>query len=342
MCELRQEKMQAWLSALPNHRFDLSTLSAASSDASFRRYFRVLDLSNGQTRIVMDAPPDKENVHPFVHVARALSKAGLNAPDILAVNLEAGFLLLTDFGNTTFLQAIGQGVSADLLYRKALSELVRMQAATALEGLPLYTAEKLSSEMDLFEQWYVKVHCKAELTTQEKNWLSNIQNLLVQSALAETQVFVHRDYHSRNLMLLPGSEAEPELGVIDFQDAVVGPLSYDLVSLLRDAYIQWPEEQTLDWTIRYQEQARKAGLGVPEDIGEFYRQVDFMGLQRHLKVLGIFARLNHRDGKAQYLQDLPLVLDYVRKVAARYIAFKPLLLILDRLEDKSVQVAYSF
>ncbi|HEX5486618.1 MAG TPA: phosphotransferase [Limnobacter sp.] len=342
MCELRQQKMQEWLATLTSYSFDLSTVSAASSDASFRRYFRVAETGTGKTHVVMDAPPDKEDVKPFLHVAHALKVAGLNAPDILASNLQDGFLLLTDFGNTTFLQALGQGASSESMYRRAMSDLVHMQTRTSVAGLPLYAAEKLLSEMALFEQWFIQAHHRAELTTQEKNWLAGIQNLLVQSALAESQVFVHRDYHSRNLMLLPGTEQTPELGIIDFQDAVAGPLSYDLVSLLRDAYIQWPEEQTLDWTIRYWEEARKAGLKVPADIGEFYRQFDFMGLQRHLKVLGIFARLNHRDGKAQYLNDLPLVLEYVRKVAARYIAFKPLLLILDRLEDKAVQVAYSF
>ena len=166
--------------------------------------------------------------------------------------------------------------------------------------------------------------------------------MLIQSALAEPQVFVHRDYHSRNLMLLNPSDAAPKFGILDFQDAVRGPLSYDLVSILRDAYIEWPEEQTLDWTVRYWEAARKAGLPIAADPGEFYRQFDFMGLQRHLKILGIFARLNYRDGKPQYLNDLPMVLRYVRLVAGRYIAFKPLLLLLDRLENKAVQVGYSF
>lgn len=343
MSALRQEMLKKWLTGLSEFKFELDSLQAASSDASFRRYFRVLQRNNSQALIVMDAPPDKEDVRPFMHVAALLRAGGSNSPAVLAANPELGFLLLQDFGNTTMLQGLGAHPGQqDSIYIQALNDLVHMQVNTATTGLPVYGADKLLQEMNLFDEWYVGRHFGAALTDQERNWLDSIKGMLIQSALAEPQVFVHRDYHSRNLMLLNPGEAEPRFGILDFQDAVKGPLSYDLVSILRDAYIEWPEAQTLDWTVRYWEAARKAGLPVNEDPGEFYRQFDFMGLQRHLKILGIFARLNYRDGKAQYLNDLPMVLRYVRLVAGRYIAFKPLLLLLDRLENKAAQVGYTF
>ncbi|HEY1058052.1 MAG TPA: phosphotransferase [Limnobacter sp.] len=343
MSALRQELLEKWLENLPAHEFDLQTLAPASSDASFRRYFRVLDRRSGHTRVVMDAPPDKEDVRPFLMVGKLLRDGGVRAPQVLAEQVEQGFLLLEDFGNTTMLAALRTAdAAADPLYRAALQDLVTMQANVRVDGLPAYSAEKLQTEMDLFDTWYVGKHFQSELTDQEKNWLITIKRTLVDSALSEAQVFVHRDYHSRNLMVTGVEGGKPQLGMLDFQDAVQGPLSYDLVSILRDAYVEWPEDMTVDWAIRYWEQAKKAGLSIPHDASEFYRQFDFMGLQRHLKILGIFARLYHRDGKSQYLNDLPLVLAYVRSVASRYIAFKPLLLVLDRLENKAVKVGYTF
>lgn len=343
MSALRQEMLKKWLVGLTGFNFNLETLQAASSDASFRRYFRIEDTNSQQAFIVMDAPPEKENVRLFVQVADLLRSGGGNAPKVLAENAGDGFLLLQDFGNTTLLQGLNANPEAkDAFYMQALRDLVHLQANTASTGLPIYGADKLLQEMNLFDEWYVGRHFGAELTDQERNWLDSIKGMLIQSALAEPQVFVHRDYHSRNLMLTSAAGEPPCFGILDFQDAVKGPLSYDLVSILRDAYIEWPETQTLDWTVRYWEAARKAGLPICEDPGEFYRQFDFMGLQRHLKILGIFARLNYRDGKAQYLDDLPMVLGYVRLVAGRYIAFKPLLLLLDRLENKAVKVGYSF
>ncbi|MCR2746262.1 aminoglycoside phosphotransferase family protein [Limnobacter parvus] len=343
MSALRQEMLKKWLAGLSKFEFDLDTLQAASSDASFRRYFRVSESNAARTLIVMDAPPEKEDVRPFVRVAELLRQGGANAPGVLAQNADEGFLLLQDFGNTTMLQGLhAQPTQTDAFYIRAIQDLVNMQANTPTKGLPAYGADKLLQEMNLFDEWYVGRHYGAELTDQERNWLDSIKGMLIQSALAEPQVFVHRDYHSRNLMLTSAAGDAPQFGVLDFQDAVKGPLSYDLVSILRDAYIEWPEAQTLDWTVRYWEASRKAGLPICEDPGEFYRQFDFMGLQRHLKILGIFARLNHRDGKAQYLNDLPMVLRYVRLVAGRYIAFKPLLLLLDRLENKAVKVGFTF
>ncbi|WP_370260916.1 aminoglycoside phosphotransferase family protein [Limnobacter sp.] len=342
MSASRQELLTQWLTSLGQFQLNTSTLAPASSDASFRRYFR-LEGEAGQTFVVMDAPPDKEDVRPFVQVAGLLAQGGSRAPRVLAEQVDQGFLLLEDFGNTTMLQALKQHPDqVEAFYRSACDDLVHMQANTATQGLPLYSAEKLRMEMDLFDAWYVERHFGNALTSQEQQWLENIKHMLVQSACAEAQVFVHRDYHSRNLMFLGFEGDRARHGILDFQDAVLGPISYDLVSILRDAYVEWPEDQTLDWAIRYWESARKAGLAVPSDASEFYRQVDFMGMQRHLKILGIFARLNHRDGKSQYLNDLPLVLAYVRMVAHRYMAFKPLLLILDRLENRAAQVGYTF
>lgn len=343
MSALRQEMLKKWLASLNGFDFDLQTLQVASSDASFRRYFRVSEATHARNLIVMDAPPEKEDVRPFVHVSGLLREGGSRAPQVLAQNPEDGFLLLEDFGSTTMLQGLSaQPDCKDVFYMQALHDLVHLQAHTSTSGIPAYGADKLLQEMNLFDEWYVGRHCGAELTNQERNWLDSIKGMLIQSALSEPQVFVHRDYHSRNLMLTSQVGAKPEFGILDFQDAVKGPLSYDLVSILRDAYVEWPETQTLDWTVRYWEAARRSGLPICEDPGEFYRQFDFMGLQRHLKILGIFARLNYRDGKAQYLNDLPMVLRYVRLVAGRYIAFKPLLLLLDRLENKAVQVGYTF
>lgn len=342
MSASRQEKLEKWLENQPNYVFNLASIQAASSDASFRRYFRVFDQQTGSHFIVMDAPPDKENVRPFVAIAQLMGQAGVRVPQVLAENEADGFLLLSDFGNITMLAALNEGASADVLYQQALTDLVHLQANAPADSLPEYSEQKLRAEMDLFDEWYVGKHFQTTLTDQEQDWLNTIKTSLLKSACGEAQVFVHRDYHSRNLMVTDVQNGQPALGMLDFQDAVKGPLSYDLVSILRDAYVEWPEDKTLDWAIRYWEQARKAGLGVPADPSEFYRQFDYMGLQRHLKILGIFARLYHRDGKSQYLNDLPLVLAYVRSVATRYIAFKPLLLILDRLESKPVQVAYSF
>lgn len=343
MNALRQELIKEWLNQLPGQPCLTDTLQSASSDASFRRYFRVARTDGAGHLIVMDAPPPQEDVRPFIRVNQLLRQAGIHAPEILAENAELGFLLLEDLGNLTLLQALEEDRSrGDAIYRQAMSLLVKMQANVDASSLPAYSAEKLRAEMDLFDDWFVKAHCKMELTAQEQQWLDNIKALCIESALSEGQVFVHRDYHSRNLMLPQGVQPELDFGVIDFQDAVKGPITYDLVSILRDAYIEWPEDETLDWAIRFWEQARKQGLPVPEDASVFYRQVDFMGLQRHIKILGIFARLNYRDGKAQYLDDLHQVLAYVRVAAGRYSATKPLIYILDKLEGRGIEVGYTF
>jgi len=326
MPNTRLHTLNEWLGSLPeNLSLDLSSIQAASSDASFRQYFRILTKHEGcPSFIIMDAPVDKEDLNPFIKVAHILSAAGLNVPKILHINQKDGFLLLSDLGNTTYLSVLNQN-TANHLYKEANVALVHMQTKADASQIPLYDEALLQKEMDLFPEWYLSKHLGYSLSQAETQSLSLIFQQLNQNILAQPQVFVHRDFHSRNLMVT--SEKNP--GILDFQDAVKGAITYDLVSLYRDAYIQWDEEQQVDWVIRYWELARKAQLPVHADFGDFYRDFEWMGLQRHLKVLGIFARLYHRDGKDGYLKDIPLVLEYVEKVAQRYIAFKPLIRILD-------------
>lgn len=342
-----------WLQTLPANFGILSeTLSVASADASFRRYFRVKGTAQHPSFIVMDAPPTHEDCQPFIHVAQLFGSSGVNVPKILAQDLAQGFLLLSDLGDTTFLTALNADLSqADELYRQALKALVQLQKASQPNVLPDYDRERLLNEMMLFPQWYLGVHYQYTLTDEQTAALTKVFNALLDNNTAQTPVWVHRDFHSRNLMLVEGARDDVAVnpGIIDFQDAVYGPITYDAVSLLRDAYIEWPEDQQIDWLARYWEMARAAGLAVPDTFDVFYRDFEFMGLQRHLKVLGIFARLYHRDGKSGYLKDLPLVLKYTRQVAARYREFGPLLRLLDDVAQKSdgagadtTQVGYTF
>jgi hypothetical protein len=324
----RRTALTAWLQAMAG-TFGLhpETLRPASNDASFRRYFR-LDAGQAGTLIAMDAPPERENSRPFVEVAHLFGAAGVTTPKILAQDLPQGFLLLSDLGHTTYLQALQAGADAQPLMRDALDSLVRIQAATRAGALPPYDRARLLAEVRLFPDWYVARHLQASLEQAEREALERVFEALIACAMAQPAVYVHRDYHSRNLMHL--DRGNP--GVLDFQDAVLGPASYDLVSLLRDAYIEWPEEQQIDWAARYGEQARAAGVPVPADFAELWRTMEWVGLQRSLKVLGIFARLYHRDGKDRYLADLPLVMRHTRRVVERYAAFDPLRRLLDRLD----------
>lgn len=335
---LRAQSLSRWLHAIaPRHGLQPETLRPASSDASFRRYFRVT--ADRGSMIVMDAPPPMEDVRPYVRVAALLAAGGVHVPQVFDCDEQQGFVLLSDLGSTTYLQAItAQPDRADALMREALSALVALQRIDAAGTVPVYDRALLQRELDLFPEWFVHRHHGHALTDAQRHALQRIFAVLLDNNLAQPRVLVHRDWHSRNLMVTP--ERNP--GVLDFQDAVTGPITYDLVSLLRDAYIAWPEEQQLDWAIRYWERARNAGLPVAADAADFYRDLDWMGLQRALKVLGIFARLYHRDGKAQYLGDLPVVLQHTRLVAARYGVFKPLLQLLDQIDGRSVQVAYTF
>lgn len=326
--------MQQWLGELfPQRPFDFAP---ASADASFRRYFRVTFRDDGTTRIVMDAPPQHEDCRPYLQVARLFGAAGVHVPQVYAEDHGRGFLLLSDLGSTTYLAAL-TAENARALYTDAVDALIRIQAASRPGVLPQYDRERLLKELELFPVWYLGRHRSHALTDVQASQLYEVFERILAVNLAEPQVFVHRDYHSRNLML-----SDPNPGILDFQDAVYGPITYDLVSLFKDAYIAWDEEQTLDWLIRYWEKARKAGLPVRGDFAEFHRDYEWMGVQRHVKVLGIFARLCHRDGKDGYLQDMPLVAEYLRRACRRYDALKPLLRLLEAVDGESSQVGYTF
>ena len=330
----RQQQISVWLATLFPGR--IRSLAPASADASFRRYFRAA-LDDGTTRVVMDAPPAHEDCRPWLHVQQLFLAAGAHVPEVLASDLERGFLLLSDLGHTTYLQALDAN-NAAALYADAIETLVRIQVASRPGLLPEYDRALLRRELDLFPEWYLSRHHGIVLGDDERKDLEATFDRILAVNLAEPRVFVHRDYHSRNLMHLTGS-ANP--GVIDFQDAVFGPISYDMVSLLKDAYVEWDEELAIDWLIRYWELARKAGLPVAADFGEFFHAYEWMGVQRHVKVLGIFARLWHRDGKDGYLRDIPLVARYLRRACERYAELSPLRHLLDRIEDKVTVLGYT-
>lgn len=329
-------QLKQWLCTLSSPALQFDTIKPASADASFRRYFRI-NGSDGATYIAMDAPPPQENVLPFIHVAEVFGKAGVSVPEIIARDVEQGFLLLSDLGSVTYLHQLNPD-TVHKLYMDAIDSLLLIQVQSQAGILQEYDRALLSRELSLFPDWYVGKHLGVTMTEKQTADLHKVFELILANNLAQAQVYVHRDYHSRNLMVL--DKGNP--GILDFQDAVYGPITYDLVSLLRDAYIQWDEELVLDWTIRYWERAKRAGLPVNPDIDAFYRDFEFMGLQRHLKVLGIFARLYHRDGKDGYLNDLPLVMDYTRKTAYRYKELTPLIRLLDALEGNAAKVGYTF
>lgn len=329
----RKQQLTHWLNLVL--KGEALTLTTVSADASFRRYFRV-HLA-GKTLIAMDAPPAQENCAPFVKVADILIKAGLNAPQIIAQDLEQGFLLLTDLGDITYLSVLDE-TTAPNLYRDANQALIKLQLASQPNTLPNYDAALLNREMQLFPDWYIAEHLQTTLDDKQQAVLQTTFDVLTANILAQGQVYVHRDYHSRNLMV----KTHNNPGILDFQDAVYGAITYDLVSLLKDAYIAWQEEQVIDWLVRYWQDARKVDLPVPTDFSEFYRDFEWMGAQRHIKVLGIFARLYHRDGKNGYLKDMPLVMDYLRRVCGRYIELRPMLKLLNTLEGHAEKAGYTF
>ncbi len=334
----RLQALHRWLAGLPaGLGLQGGSLRAASADASFRRYFRLDALGvAGGTAIAMDAPPPQEDTRPFLRVAALLHEAGLNAPRILAQDVAQGFLLLTDLGTTTYLAALNDD-SADGLFAAATAALVRWQLASQADALPPYDEALLRRELDLFPQWYLGRHLALDPKPEQRQALESVGRQLIDACLAQPQVFVHRDYMPRNLMV-----ASPEPGILDFQDAVYGPIAYDVVSLFRDAFVSWPEERVLDWAIRYWERARRAGLPVDADFADFYRAFEWTGLQRHLKVLGIFARICYRDGKPQYLADTPRFVAYARAVARRYRPLAPLARLLDDIEGVRPQAAFTF
>lgn len=333
----RTAAIEKWLQRrFPGRAF---SLAPASSDASFRRYLRATFPDDASTLIVMDAPPAHEDCKPFIHVAGLFKTTGVNVPQVLAQDLDQGFLLLTDLGDTTYLKAMqADPARADPLYRDAIASLIAIQAGTRAGELPPYDRALLLREMQLLPDWYAARHRNFSFSDKQRAVLDQAFETLLANNLAQPRVYVHRDYHSRNLMA--GEPGRP--GILDFQDAVEGPITYDLVSLFKDAYIEWDEEQVLDWCVRYWEAARKLGLPVRPAFGDFYQDYEWMGLQRHLKVLGIFARLNYRDGKANYLNDIPLVMKYTRRACERYAVFNPLLRLLDAIDGMDVKAGYTF
>ena len=329
------------------HGLRPETLRPASADASFRRYLR-LDTASGASLVVMDAPPDKENCRPFVQVQALMQQAGLRVPEILAWDEAHGFMLLSDLGAQTVIEVLNPENPQAALdwYRLAVDALLDWQQASRPGVLPPYDEALLRRELQLFPDWYVARHRGVALDAAQQAALAQAFDRIVANSLAAPSVFVHRDFMMRNLMVPPTGA---RLGVLDFQDAVYGPITYDIASLLRDAFISWDEDFVIDVTVRYWEKARRAGLlgarsasGWGDDFGEFYRAVEWMGLQRHLKVAGIFARLTLRDGKPKYLADAPRFIAYIRATATRYRELAPLLRLVDQIEGTSAPVGYAF
>ena len=329
--EARHRRFDDWLAGIaPRHGLQPQSLCIASSDASFRRYFRIAGA--GRSYIVMDAPPAHEDVRPFVHVAQLMHAAGLHAPAVVEQSVEQGFLLLGDLGQRLYLHELqaavtaGDGATVTRLMRDAIQALLVWQREVDAGTLPPYDEALLRREMQLFPDWCVTQEYGRSWSHDEQAQWKAATDLLVKSALAQPAVAVHRDYMPRNLMV-----DTPNPGILDFQDAVRGPISYDVASLLRDAFISWDEEREIDWAVRWWELAKKRSLPVPHDFGDFWRQLEWMGLQRHLKVLGIFCRLKHRDGKPKYSEDLPRFFRYAHHVAARYNGLGPLARLLEPL-----------
>ncbi len=325
--DARYGDLTAWIGSTLGH---IEEIRPASSDASFRRYFRVV--KDGHSLIVMDAPPDREPVGAYVRIARRLLEIGLNVPEIIAGDEDRGFLLLSDLGETPYLQRLVSGTSTtgdvDRLYGDALAALITLQTGGLTDPgfLPPYDSDLLRREMDLFPQWYLAKHLGRAPNAGEQRLLDQAFEALVSSALEQPQVWVHRDYHSRNLM----QTAHNNPGILDFQDAVLGPITYDLVSLLKDAYVAWPRKQVNEWVTGFCQLEIDSGLVEQRCEDRFQRWFDLMGVQRHLKVAGIFARLNYRDGKSWYLSDIPRVLGYVEEVLPLYPELRPLAEIMTR------------
>lgn len=338
----RLDALHQWLNSLPDSlSLEHNTLSPASGDASFRRYFRIQSAQG--TLIVMDAPPPKEDCRPFVQVAATLSQAGLNVPAIFAQDTVQGFLLLSDLGKQTYYDAIQAGLddaALQMRYRQALHALVQIQQADRHQ-LPVYDQQRLRAELALFPQWYVATHYGFALDETQCAMLERTFTMLTADNAKQPQVLVHRDFHSPNLMMNEVGDDQPP-GIIDFQDALAGPISYDIASLVMDARTSWEEPQQLDWAIRYWEAARAALLPVPTEFAEFHRQYEWMSLQRNLRILGVFARLSHRDAKHHYLDHLPRVQTYVRQVTSRYSVFHPLMRLLDTIEQRPTSTGFSF
>ncbi len=348
----RQALFDTWFTSVQGpHQLAPASLRLASADASFRRYLRVDSSAGGSpsSRIIMDAPPDKGDCKPFVAVAELMTQAGLTVPEVLAWDQANGFMLLTDLGTHTLKDVIQPEAPPPLdLYLDAVETLIQWQKASREGVLPPYDRAFVMREMELFPQWYIAEYRKVTLDAAQRQVLDKSFAAIADSALAWPNVYMHRDFMPRNLMApvdiapTPGKPSATRLGVLDFQDAVYGPITYDIASLLRDAFLSWEEDFCLDITIRYWEKARKAGLPVGNDFGEFYKAVEWMGLQRHLKIAGLFARLTLRDGKPVYLTDTPRFIAYIRTTCARYMELKPLLRLVEKVEGIPVPNAYAF
>ena len=339
---VRETLFNRWLDRIGHeHGLRPDSLRPASADASFRRYLRI-DMAQG-SRIIMDAPPDKENCEPFVKVAALMAAAGLNVPKVLDWDQANGFMLLQDLGTQTMIEVVERDVpqANQSLYMRAVDALVPWQAASRPGVLPAYDKGLLARELELFPQWYLAQYKGVAIDATVRETLDTMFSLIIERNLASPSVYVHRDFMPRNLMM-PLDQAEPRLGVLDFQDAVYGPVTYDIASLMRDAFLSWDEEFVLDITVRYWQRAQKAGLPVDSDFGDFYKAVEWMGLQRHLKVAGIFARLTLRDGKPRYLADAPRFLAYIRATANRYRELAPLLRLVDDIEGTQQTAAFVF
>ncbi|WP_322105714.1 aminoglycoside phosphotransferase family protein [Paraburkholderia sp. J41] len=337
----RRDLLAAWLGGhAGRYALDLATLVPASADASFRRYFRLASAgAHGATLVAVDAPPP-EKCREFAQIAALLEAAGVHVPRVLEVDFDAGFMLVTDLGTAPYLQALeeaGPGPRSRELMRDALDALVRWQLASREDVLPEFDEAFLRREMELMPEWYLERHLGRKVDDATRGVLDRTFALLVASARAQPQGFMLRDFMPRNLMI-----ATPNPGVLDFQDAVYGPLTYDVVSLLRDAFLSWDEEFELDCFAYYWERAKKAGLPVDADFGEFYRQLEWMGLQRHIKVLGLFCRIHYRDDKPHYMNDLPRFLGYASKVAHRYRPLAPFARLIDELQGTAVETGYTF
>jgi aminoglycoside/choline kinase family phosphotransferase len=339
----REAAFNVWLAGVsPEHHLLAETLRIASADASFRRYLRIAT-ADGATRIIMDAPPEHENCAPFVKVASLMAEAGLNVPRVHAWDEPQGFMLLDDLGTRTMIEVVDRErpEANQALYMRAVDALVAWQVASRPDVLPAYDRALLARELALFPDWYLQCHRGIAVEGKLRETLDSQFNLIIERNLAAPSVYVHRDFMPRNLMM-PANEHESRLGVLDFQDAVHGPITYDIACLMRDAFLSWDEEFVLDITVRYWQKAQKAGLPVEADFGEFYRGVEWMGLQRHLKVAGIFARLTLRDGKPRYLADAPRFIAYIRATANRYRELAPLAKLIDEVEGTQAVAAFSF
>ncbi|CAB3639947.1 aminoglycoside phosphotransferase family protein [Paraburkholderia rhynchosiae] len=354
----RLELLKAWLKAhSARYALDLDTLAPASSDASFRRYFRLAGKAaegeSAGTLIAVDAPPP-EKCREFGQIAQLLDAAGVHVPRVLEADFDAGFMLVTDLGTASYLGALTAAQNdndprrARTLMRDALDALIRWQLTSREGVLPPFDEAFLRREMELMPEWFMGRHLGREVDDNTRGLLDRTFALLIASARAQPQVFMLRDFMPRNLMVITAPNEASQVnsavnpGVLDFQDAVYGPITYDVASLLRDAFLSWDEEFELDCFVYYWERAKKAGLPVDPDFGEFYRQIEWMGLQRHIKVLGLFCRINYRDGKPHYINDLPRFIGYTRKVAERYAPLRPFAKLLDDVEGRANEVGYTF